>query len=467
MASVPDGPAPEPRHLGAGAALSVAAQVAPLGAAGVLSIVLARTIGPSGNGAYSLIATSVGWLSLLFGLGLAAGITYRVSRGSWAPTDAFRTSYLAAAVLGAWAVLAGLLAYWLTQDTVFGGVPTAAVILGLACTPLVIAYSFASAIALGRDRYEAYAGLEVVHASAILVASAGLAAAFGVIGAVVGLVVASLAAAGAGAWWLSRLGRFGDVSGNSRHELREASRFGVKAWGGNLLQQLNYRLDIILLGAYAATSDVGVYSVAVTVTGLGWVLPQALQTVVFPRTANLHAAAEAGRTTIEKADASAARVVRHGVVLLVPTLLMVTFVLVVVVPVVYGGEFHDTTWLGLVLLPGVAGLGIAKILTAVYTGRGFASYALYTALIVAPVTVGLYLVAIPRKEAAGAAVASTGSYLFTTLITLYLFRRATGIPLREALIPRREDLRDYSVALGLLRAKWKARGRSKPSGMSR
>ena len=38
------------RHLGAGAALSVLVQGAPLVAAGVLSIVIARTIGPSGNG---------------------------------------------------------------------------------------------------------------------------------------------------------------------------------------------------------------------------------------------------------------------------------------------------------------------------------------------------------------------------------------------------------------------------------
>jgi O-antigen/teichoic acid export membrane protein len=467
VTGVPEQPAPEPRHLGAGAALSVAAQVAPLGAAAILSVVLARAVGPSANGSYALIATSIGWLSLLFGLGLPAGITYRISRGTWVPADALRTSYLVAAALGAAAVPVGLVGYLLTEDTVFGGVPRAAAILGLASTPLVIAYSFASAIALGRDRYEVYAGLEMVHASAILFASAGLALAFGVVGAVAGLVVASLAAAVAGAWWLGRWTQGDEQRSDNRRELREASRFGVKAWAGNLLQQINYRLDVILLGAYAATSDVGVYSVAVTVTGLGWVLPQALQTVVFPRTAHLHAAAEEGRTSIDDADAAAARAVRHGVLLLVPTLVIVVFLLAVVVPLLYGSDFSDSTWLGLLLLPGVAGLGIAKILTAVFTGRGFASYALYAALFVAPVTIALYLVAIPWKEAAGAALASTASYLLTTLVTLYLFRRATAIPLRDALVPRAEDLRDYKTALELLRAHLKAKRSSRSSGMSR
>ena len=46
------------RHLGAGAALSVLVQAAPLVAAGVLSIVIARTIGPSGNGHFALLVTS-------------------------------------------------------------------------------------------------------------------------------------------------------------------------------------------------------------------------------------------------------------------------------------------------------------------------------------------------------------------------------------------------------------------------
>lgn len=48
------------RHLGAGAALSVAAQGGPLLAGAVLSIVLARTIGPSGNGRYVPLLTLSG-----------------------------------------------------------------------------------------------------------------------------------------------------------------------------------------------------------------------------------------------------------------------------------------------------------------------------------------------------------------------------------------------------------------------
>ena len=71
------------RHLGAGAALSVAAQGGPLLAGAVLSIVLAHTIGPSGNGRYVLLLTLVGLTSMMVSLGLHAGITYEVSRRRW------------------------------------------------------------------------------------------------------------------------------------------------------------------------------------------------------------------------------------------------------------------------------------------------------------------------------------------------------------------------------------------------
>src|SRR4029453_12300632 len=69
--------------------------------------------------------------------------------------------------------------------------------------------------------------------------------------------------------------------------LRQALRFGSQAWGANLLQQINYRFDVLILAAFASTQDVGVYSVALTLTAAAWILPQALTTVLFPRIASL------------------------------------------------------------------------------------------------------------------------------------------------------------------------------------
>ena len=261
------------RHLGAGAALSVLVQAGPLVAAGVLSVVIARTIGPSGNGHLTLLVTFTGLTAMIVSLGLTAGITYEVSRRRWAVRQAFRTSYLAALVLGLVGFVAGLGFFVLTQDTVFKGISTWLAVLALSSIAPALAYSYADVILLARERYESYAGLELSHSSTFLVIGAGLAIPFGVTGAVIGLPAAALVGAVVGAGLLVREVRRDQVI-DSGDSLPRALRFGLQGWVANLLQQVNYRFDVLILGGFATARDVGVYSIALTLTSVAWVLPQ-------------------------------------------------------------------------------------------------------------------------------------------------------------------------------------------------
>jgi O-antigen/teichoic acid export membrane protein len=126
--------------------------------------------------------------------------------------------------------------------------------------------------------------------------------------------------------------------------------------------------------------------------------------------------------------------------------------LVVVVPVLYGSGFRGSVSLGFILIPGVSALGLAKVLSAISSGRGFPRYGLYCGAITVPITLALYVVLIPKFHATGAAVASTCSYVIATVITAVFFRRATSIPMR-ALVPSRSDLVDYADALRFARAR--------------
>src|SRR5207249_3857654 len=106
-----------------------------------------------------------------------------------------------------------------------------------------------------------------------------------------------------------------DTNADTPGSFGRAFRFGLQSWGANLLQQINYRFDVLILGAFAATGDVGVYSVALTLTATAWVLPQGLQTVLFPRVAGLDETTRAGDMSIEESDAGLAKAIRHGVLL--------------------------------------------------------------------------------------------------------------------------------------------------------
>jgi O-antigen/teichoic acid export membrane protein len=436
--------------MGAGAALSVLVQGGPLLAGATLSIVLARTIGPSANGRFALLGTLVGLLELVFALGLSAGIIYEVSRRRWSVRQAFRTCYVAGFALGLAAFGIGLGIFALLQDSVFGGISTSLAVVALISLPPVLAYVYADSILLARERYESYAALELSHSATFFLVGAGLAVPFGVTGAVIGLPAAAVVGASVGALLLTREAAR-DTSADTSGSLGRAFRFGLQSWGANLLQQINYRFDILILGAFAGTRDVGVYSVALTLTGTAWVLPQGLQTVLFPRVASLDEATRAGDMSIEESDAGLAKAIRHGVLLTLPAGLLIIVLLLVGVPVLYGPQFHDTTWLGFILLPGTLMLGVAKILNSAIVGRGYPRYTLYTGAITVPITLSLYFGLIPPLHAWGAAIASSVSYALTGLVVLMYFRRVTAVGLREAFLPRVGDVADYVDLVRLVR----------------
>jgi O-antigen/teichoic acid export membrane protein len=438
------------RHLGAGAALSVLVQGGPLLAAGVLSIVLARTIGPSGNGHFALLATLTGLVAMLVSLSLSTGIIYEVSRRRWSVRHAFRTSYAMAFALGLVGFGIGLGAFALTHESVFQGIRTELAVVALASLPPVLAYQYADSIVLARERYESYASLELAHSATFLLIGAGLAVPFGLGGAVVGLLAAAVVGASVGAFLLVREAARDTVS-DSGGSLARAVRFGLQNWGASLLQQINYRFDVLILGAFASAGDVGVYSVALTLTSVAWVFPQGLQTVLFPRTASLDESMLVGELSTDESDAALGKAARHGVLLTIPATLLISVLLLVAVPLLYGGKFAETTPLGFVLLPGVLLLGVGKVLTSAIIGRGYPRYILYSGAISVPLTLALYFTLIPAFHEWGAATASSISYGLTALLWFIFFRRVTRLGLRAAFVPRAEDVADYGGLVRLVR----------------
>ncbi len=398
LAAAAEAPAPaQRRHLGLGALASLFTQVAPLIGVTIVSVVVARSLGPDATGAIALISTLLEVLAALFGFGLTMGITYFVSRGDWGARDAFRDSQLAGLALGAVGVGTGLLFFALTRDELFAGLSVLSLLLGIGHLPTTLSRGFTGAIALARERYEAYAAFELVGTAVLIVAAVPLTLTLGVDGALLAILAGRVAAFGVSAVWGVRYGRVAPVPAHARpHRLKEAAVFGSKAWGATLLQLINYRLDLFLLAAFVPRADLGRYSVALSVTALAWVLPAALETVIFPRTADLHAAQGRGEIAHGEADDATARAVRHSVVLLAPAAMLVLLLVLVAVPVLYGPEFMKSVWFGLILIPGVVSLSLGKSLSAVITGRGRPQVALWITAITVPLTI----VALPRADPA-------------------------------------------------------------------
>ncbi len=440
-----------------GASANLVGQLSTVAGGVITSIFVAQMFGPNGTGTYALIGTLFGTLILLTALGFATGITFVVSRGRWTARAAFRQSARVAVAMGATGMALGLGFYALTENSILDGISLLEALAVTGALPLGLIWLFCGAVALGREQYGRLTSFQISRAALTAAVVIGLGIPYGLAGAIVGFAVAQVLSAGVAAASLLRFTRV-EERGNTTHApgdrpsspLRAALRFGRRAWSAEVLQFLNYRLDLFILAALATRADVGRYSLAVSLTMLAWLAPTAIGQVLLPRTASLDSASEVGEVDRAQADGAIARVIRHTVVLQVPTGLALGVLLLVGIPLAYGPAFDQSIQLGFLLLPGALILSIAKVVSAVVLGRGLPHYAIYNVLITLPVTLGLYFLLIPPFGASGAAAASSVSYTLTTVVALYFYHRATGASVRAAVVPTVADVREYPRAASQL-----------------
>jgi O-antigen/teichoic acid export membrane protein len=240
-------------------------------------------------------------------------------------------------------------------------------------------------------------------------------------------------------------GTSASASREPRRLLRRAIAFGVRGYAANALQTINYRLDLLILNAVAAGVAAGHYAVAVSITSVVWLAPQAISEVLFPRVAALRASAGKGQAQL--LASAEAKALRHATLAALGVSAVLVPALVLLVRPLYGAGFGASIELGLILLPGAALLALANPLASAIVGRGHPGMTLAATAIVTPPTIIMYALLIPALHAPGAALASTISYTAVTLLNARFYRRVTGLSVIRQMLPTAGELTDY-VAFG-------------------
>jgi O-antigen/teichoic acid export membrane protein len=429
------------REFGSSAFLASLALVGSFAALGLNSILVSRIEGPDGAGLIALSTQFIVLATFVAGAGLRTSVTYRVGAGLWSPHSAVRGALTASLWLGAVGAALGMGVYALLRTSAMSdfSVPMAASLM--AALPFALAWWIVPAIPLARERYEIYALLTVSAPIAVAVFCPALALAAGRTGAVVGFALGWVVGGGIAAGWALRFSRTPAAQAGPVHGVREAGGFGARAWVNDLFQLINVRPDLFILSAYYGSAATGVYSVTVSITSLVWILSQPLASVTLPRNAMVTAASEPGLQPVIPASRQGAAV-RHAVVVSAVAALAVLPILAIA-PHVWGPGFGRILDLGLILLPGVALLGVGRVMVAAFTGEGAATEALLVGLVSFPLTFLAFLLVIPDHGDTGAAIVSCCSYVAASLLAAFLFLRHRRVSVRTALVPSNEDLRDY------------------------
>jgi len=446
------------RTLGAGATLASLAQIGAALTGGLMGVVIARVLGPSGTGHVNLVLTAGLVLASICSLGVEVGLNYHVSGRRWPAPAALRQSQVTAVVLGLLGAALGIGVALALKDSAFRGVGVPAIVVGMAALPFMLGWTYSSYAALAMDRYEAFAIASAGQNTVALILSPMLSLPLEVTGAVAAVTIShAVTAAGLLRWGSRSLGAApAGWLGETTSRAKEAISFGLRANVSNVLQLFNYRADLFVLNAVASSADVGRYAIAVSITSLGQLLPRALASVVLPRVAALD-------VTTDRAalDMVVVKSVRHAIVISIGMTVVLALALLLV-PFVYGSNFSDAIVLGLLLLPGIAFIAVAGVLSSTIVGKGKPQYSLYGVLMVTPPTLLLYALLIPTLDAVGAALASSASYIALTVIAFHYFRKVTGLHFADVL-PRAAELADYRDLVARIRTRLRRRASTSAS----
>jgi stage V sporulation protein B len=407
------------------------------------SIIVARTLGPEFKGIYILTLYSSTLVYTIFSLGLNGAISYFMASKKLSGKQLFALSISAGLVLS---IVGGVLFYLAYQHFFINNILQGSdpqlilwVMLGL---PLSLVASFLSSLLLGQQRMIAYnlvLLINVLTNLAFQIVSSVMAA--GVNGAVLAWLASNFLAFILAVWLLRRdfSLRIKELAG----VMKPALSYGARSYVANLLTFFNLRLDSFLVNPFQGAAAVGQYTSSVTFAEFLWYIPNAVSTALFPKVSSVD------KETANRITPQACRQT-----LLIVCLAAIAFSGVggFLIVKLYGEAYRPAVLPFLLLLPGMIGLTVAKVISADLSGRGKPQFAAYSAGITICITIVLDLLLIPRYSISGAAIASSIAYTASGALSILWFSRETGTLPRTLLIPRAEDFR-YILERGLMIAR--------------
>ncbi len=454
---------------------------------------------PSQHGKSGIVASLPFILMAIANLGLATSLVYYLRKGRYSAQQAFETTVTVALVWGGAVSLLALFValYVLPHINPHWNFSPWLVAPFCLVVPLLLIASYGNSVQLAVERVRDYGVVHLVTSVAFLPSffavyfwlggdvghgDVPMAVAWGrlVSTALVAILVL---------WLVRKVVKL--RLGIDRDFLRDGLRFGWKANLSSTLTYLNHRIDLLVLGVLFVPTlemvpsvlgpadplrqaldawtggispvppvvrehltmtpllldavvwgQVAYYSMAVTWAELVWHFPEAMRDLFFSKVVG-SSSDEARRLTPVLSRLGLAISILAGVAILV----LVDPVMDGITWLVDKDQAWRATWAqpvgrALVLLtPGTIAFTVSKVLQADLAARDQLDVCVTAQLIVMVTMLGLDWLWMPEYGASGAALASTVSYLASTLYTLWAYSRGTGTPSWTCLVVHLSDFR--------------------------
>lgn len=415
----------------------------------ILSIVIARSLGPTGQGIYALIILLPTLLSTFFNFGIGVSSVYYIGKNKYSINVIIKTNIVLALLLSFMSILFGLIIVHYFADLFFPSVPTNYLYLIVFMLPIIFLNQFLQAIFQGKEDFKSFNfTLMTGQSMNLLLAIFSLTIlSYGIEAALFSFVAGQFLMLMTIFYLLNKKikYRIKDVKFSFSY-LKDSLNFGLKAHVSNILAFLNYRADLFLIAYFLSPLEVGLYTIAVNISERLWVLSQAISTVLYPRIAALNSNSERSDLTSVICRNMTSVSLLGGVFLI-----MVAEVLIILM---FGEDYRSSILMLQLLIPGIIFGSTSRIIANDFAGRGKPELNMNVSFFTVTLNISLNILLIPLYGANGAAVATSISYFINWMIKIILFKKISGNSFLSFLLINGRDLEMFlNLSKKLLPAK--------------
>jgi len=397
----------------------------------IMGIITARMLGPHKRGIFSLVYLFASTVVTFGKLGIAQANVYSIRRERVPAGQVASNAFLVSLALGATlAVLCFVFRHQLIA-TFLRGVPEWAVLVSLPLIPVLLFESYFNAIVQAIGKFSLYN-------SRLFIGTVSL-----VVGMFVTLVVFRLDLEGAilvvvcnpivmdtwllvTVWRMLRMSLRLDVP-----LLRREFGFGLKSHVQVLAQHLHLRADVYIVAYFLNPTQVAFYVMAVRLAEFMLDIPRTVGMVLYPRLASLGD---------EEMHRLAAQSCRRTLLVTGTASVLISLVGPILIVLWYGQAYAPAARPLPFIAAGIVMMSVLVLLTQSFTSRGKQQVNIIVGTVALAGNVGLNIVLIPSLGIVGAALSSMISYSVAATLLIALFVRESGLPLRDVLIPKADDI---------------------------
>jgi O-antigen/teichoic acid export membrane protein len=406
----------------------------------LIAIILSQYLGPAGKGVQSLIITTITFVLVFANLVGGATLVYLVPRHT--PSLLILPSYL-------WTILVSIISYLVLL--IFPVVDTSLILHICILSVLNSFVSINTSVLIGREKINTSNLISLIQPFLLILSLLlffRMKAEPGITDYIYSLYLSfGITVLISFGYYFKHCGRIIIHSIKDYRQVAfEMVRYGILNQVAHITQMLSFRLSYYVLDHFHGEAAVGVYSNGISLAESIWLISKSISLVQYARISNTDNRAEAAKLTVRLIKFS----VVASLIILIPLMLLPsTFY-----EFIFGNGFSDTRMVIWTLAVGVLVYNFSILTGHYFSGTGrYQVNALASSLgLIASVI--LYFTLIPRFSLAGAGLATSLSYLITTVILMILFNRENKGWYKD-LWPSRGDLAQIKGELSSMMQKKK------------